>query len=235
MWCPTIDREMPDERCAGYRESGLYSCCVNCRLGDPDGSEDAGDNRESVNIQEERMTKEEKICTKCKKPKPIERFVRKHKGSEERRQPCLDCIAEYQRNRKAKLKAGKVRSKASSVRSDDAPEATPNASPLTPHHQEKPEPAPRQETPAPVVPQDEDQILENQLTLDFSCYPEVLQEIKRIAHHEERPPEVQARYMLKRVLQDGWGDEVGARYEPMFLSGQAGGKPVSDVAGGVNA
>lgn len=132
-----------------------------------------------------------------------------------------------------------------------------HASRLTPHptpQEEQMEPDPARETAAPICPQNEDGILQadhgqdaratnsNQLTLDFSCYPEVLQEIKRIAHHEERPPEVQARYMLKRLLQDGWGDEVGAacelrpplaRYEPMFLHEH--GKPVSDVAGGVNA
>jgi hypothetical protein len=63
--------------------------------------------------------------------------------------------------------------------------------------------------------------------LDFSCYPEVLKEIKRIAHHEERPAEVQARFMLKRLLQDGWSDDTRAaggrcpvplpHYDPMFI------------------
>lgn len=40
----------------------------------------------------------------------------------------------------------------------------------------------------------------NLLTLDFSRYPEVLEEIKRRAEDEERPPEVQARYLLRKHL-----------------------------------
>jgi len=41
---------------------------------------------------------------------------------------------------------------------------------------------------------------EHILILDFSCYPEVLEEIKVLALDLERPPEVQARYMLRKIL-----------------------------------
>jgi len=143
---------------------------------------------------------EEKQCKWCKKVKPLDDFSRKTSYSERRRNVCKECVKAYQRDWKArkidrqrmeaeeKSEPRKIEQKTAEVR---------NA---------RMEPAPRQETPAPVMPQNEDQILENQLLLDFSCYPEVLEEIKRIAHHEERPLEVQARYMLKRVLQDGWGE-----------------------------
>lgn len=141
-------------------------------------------------IHEEMMAEEEKICSKCKEFKPVSRFVRESKGSEKRRQPCMDCIAAYHRDWMARRK------KTEQVRHKE---------PRT-RNEERMEPAPSQETPAPAMPQDDDRILENQLLLDFSCYPEVLEEIKRIAHDEERPLEVQARYMLKRVLRDGWGE-----------------------------
>lgn len=109
-----------------------------------------------------------------------------------------------------------------------------HSSPLTPHTspiKKQAEPTPAKETTAPACLQNEDQILKNQLLLDFSCYPEVLNEIKRIAHHEERPAEVQARFMLKRLLQGdqlqgapdkdrvGFGNRLGlpSEYQPMFI------------------
>ena len=162
-----------------------------------------------------------KECTKCKKPKPIERFSRLKKGDEKRRNVCMDCVAAYQRDRKARIWAEKERMKSEQLKSEpqnieqetaepqkDKAAAVPVAAP-----EKQVEPSPARESTAPTCLQAEDGILQadhgqeahatnsNQLLLDFSCYPEVLNEIKRIAHHEERPPEVQARFMLKRLLQ----------------------------------
>ena len=115
-------------------------------------------------------TNETKKCTKCGEPKPLELFARVYKGSEKRKPICNHCAAAYQRARKARIKAAVA--------------------------EEQAEPAPAKEITASACRQDEGWIPANQLLLDFSCYPEVLKEIKRIAHHEERTPEVQARFML---------------------------------------
>ena len=166
-------------------------------------------------IQEGAM-EETKMCSRCKKPKPIGRFTRKSKDSEERRPHCMDCEIDYQRRHRMEKALAKKAAKGESGEKKSEPQN------IEPRKEEKQaEPNPARETAAPTCPQNgfnpldlEERvvakILKNQLLLDFSCYPEVLKEIKRIAHHEERPAEVQARFMLKRLLQDGWGDEVGA-------------------------
>ena len=252
MQCPTIDREMPVERCVGYRESGLYPCCLNCTVSK------AGINQSSENttIREGSMG-ETKECSKCKKPKPIERFSRLKKGEEKRKPNCMDCEAEYQRDRKAKKRALEeehqrelhniklIEDHVTHSESNEGKQAEPApAQNETGNWKLETGGQPGFETRQEAHGQDAHAtISSNQLTLDFSCYPEVLKEIKRIAHHEERPAEVQARFMLKRLLQDGWSDEVGAagggcpvplpHYEPMFIGvdramgSSAGGTPAS--------
>ena len=200
---------------------------------------------------------ETKECSKCKKPKPIERFSRLKKGEEKRKPNCMDCEAEYQRDRKAKKRALEeehqrelhniklIEDHVTHSESNEGKQAEPApAQNETGNWKLETGGQPGFETRQEAHGQDAHAtISSNQLTLDFSCYPEVLKEIKRIAHHEERPAEVQARFMLKRLLQDGWSDEVGAagggcpvplpHYEPMFIGvdramgSSAGGTPAS--------
>lgn len=197
------------------------------------------------------MEGKQKQCSRCKQMKPLEEFLQDKKARDGHRNICLECNRAYQNDwaggkRKDSARSQPLKGDPQNIEQETAepqrgqPTPAPDmanghASRLTPHPKKSrwSRLRPKRSRLQPA-PQNEDQIIENQILLDFSCYPEVLKEIKRIAHHEERPPEVQARFMLRRLLQDGWGDEVGARYEPMFLFGQAGGKPGSDVAGGAN-
>ena len=247
MQCPTIDREMPVERCLEYQqprisedswnkgELTVYPCCTGCRTGE---LLRLGKQDEAIKSaeKEEKGMEIKKQCRRCKKMKPLEEFCRDKKAKDGHRNVCLECNRAYQNDwaggkGKKAAKSEPLKSEPQNIKQETAEPQKVKAAPVPVAAPEKQvEPDPRQETPAPVVPQDEDQVLENQLLLDFSCYPEVLNEIKRIAHHEERPPEVQARFMLKRLLQDGLGDEVRAAggsgcpvplplygYEPMFL------------------
>jgi len=262
--CPTIDREMPVKRCLEYQqprigeecwnkgELTVYPCCTGCgtgellRLGKVDEAIKSAEKEEMVKEKtadetagKETQRPREKQCKGCKKIKPLEKFAKDKKAKDGHRGLCLECNRIYQqdwRDKKVKalVEAERVRQEARLIEE--------YADTARQRMEEQAEPSPGRETAAPACPQNEDLVLENQLLLDFSCYPEVLKEIKRIAHHEERPPEVQARFMLKRVLQDGWGDEVGAacelrppltHYERIFHH-TAPGKHGSDVAGGAN-
>lgn len=148
-----------------------------------------------------------KICIRCKKPRPLDRFARKRKGEDALRPHCYECEKKYQHKYNEKRRAAMAAFEAEQSGKDGM----------------QAEPAPAKEITAPACLQNEDEILANQLLLDFSCYPEVLKEIKRLADHLERPPEVQARFMLKRVMLDLVDrhpkdiEPMIPGYEPMFL------------------
>lgn len=223
--CPTIDREVPVTRCLEYQqprigkdswnkgELTVYPCCTGCRTGE---LLRLGKRDEAIKLAEkEEMVKEktadetagketqrprEKQCKGCKKFKPLEEFTKDKKAKDGRRGLCLECNRIYQQDWrdnkvKALVKAERVRQEARPIEE--------HAETARQRMEEQVEPSPGRESTAPACPQNEDLVLENQLLLDFGCYPEVLQEIKRLAHNEERPAEVQARFMLKRLLQAG--------------------------------
>lgn len=148
-----------------------------------------------------------KQCIKCGKTKPLDRFTKEKRAKDGHRNLCLECNKVYQRAWRAKKDAKLVAAAAQGARKrHQDPLAEPAAEGLT-------APVPRQETPA----------ASHVLTLDFSVYPEVLEEIKHLAAWEERPPEVQARLMLRRLLRPGTDERRralnnGERYQPMFLA-----------------
>lgn len=189
---------------------------------------------EAGNVQVADETKRK--CKKCNKLQPIGRFSREKKGEEKRKHVCNDCAAAYQRDRKEKIRAAAAEEQRMR---HDVKLIEDHAEAARQSMEKQAEPTPAKETTAPACLTDRlgspshDELPDDEhvLSMDFSCYPEVLKEIKRIAHHEERPPEVQARFMLKRLLQGeqlqdlpdrdrlGFQNRVGlpSGYQPMFI------------------
>jgi hypothetical protein len=148
-----------------------------------------------------------KMCTKCGEMKDLSEFARRLKGTEIRVAKCGKCHSKYQKERRVKL----------AVEEGKQEEPTPTKETTAPAciqeaiEDSRARPAPTvggQECPPSVEPKE--RVLEiynprlpsvHVLILDFSCYPEVLEEIKSMAEELERPPEVQARYMVRKVIE----------------------------------
>jgi|GEM_PF-2364195 hypothetical protein len=206
------------------------------------------------------MEGKKKQCSRCKKMKPLEEFLQDKKARDGHRKICLECNRAYQNDwasgkRKDAARSQPLKSDPQNIEQETAepqrgqPTPAPDmanghASRLTPHpspQEEQMEPDPARETAAPICPQNEDLVLENQLLLDFSCYPEVLKEINRLAHHAERPVEVQARFMLKTMLVGGWNEEMWAsggrcpvplpHYDYMFINARTVFPHAGDISG----
>jgi len=228
--CQVIDRELPFERCVENYRAAAYRCCTGCPVGRQNSLliQPTTKNEEEVLMRKREVRDGKLKCSKCEEWKPPERFTTKTKDSEERRERCKDCVNEYNRNRNRRLSTTRM--------ATEAPDGQPLPL-VVPGAACGMEPVPRQETPAPVVPQempipshecrkggvlidprgisyfevpDEDAVLERQLLLDFSDYPQILEKIKHIAHYEERTPENQIRWLLRK-----WFGDLGPkpRYE----------------------
>ena len=250
--CPTIDREMPVKRCLEYQrprigedswnkgELTVYPCCTGCRTGELLRLGKKDEAIQSAEKEEKQMEIKKKQCSRCRKVKPLEEFCRDKKAVDGHRSICLECNRAYQNNWAADKREKEEKAHPERLESSERTPQTGSGSepPLAPA----------------AIPQDEQTVTEDarlesstvrnapshQLLLDFSCYPEVLKEIKRLAHHAERPVEVQARFMLKVMLMDGWSEDMRAaggrcpvplpNYESMLLYGVPG-SPGTDAVG----
>jgi hypothetical protein len=224
---PVVSTEPPPRWTRGVALTQALSLRERGIEDEPENQEEETMMEHESNVAEEGLPpvqpqQETKVCIRCKQEKPLNRFIRKMKESEDRRPHCADCEREYQRkySRRKREKLAALEKTLHEVRliEEHAKAGARCVSP--PQNGMQAEPAPAKEISAPTCLQDEDDILENQLLLDFSCYPEVLKEIKRLAHHLERPPEVQARYMLKHLMLDLGGRRPGD-IEPMILAYEA--------------
>lgn len=168
---------------------------------------------EAVNEQEQVVKSTSKKCCRCGKSKPLAEFGARQKSKDGHHSHCLECNRKHQlvSARRAKERRDAERAELERIRTLVAEGGS--ELPLAP---------------APVVIQEAvaaETKNPNQLTLDFSRYPEVLEEIKHLAEWEERPVEVQARLMLRRLLRPGTTERMrairkGDRYQPMFFDAQ---------------
>lgn len=185
---------------------------------------------EALGVRGEESTEAEarKTCIKCGETKPLEQFCKEKKARDGHRGICLECNKLYQQEWRDKKQAKAIEAAIGEKAKVGANSRSPLPAQPAPA---KPDIVPgegvgsngRSTLPAPVPRQEMPGDISLTLTLDFSIYPEVLEEIKHLAVWEERPPEVQARLMLRRLLRPGTDERRlaksnGERYQPMFLA-----------------
>lgn len=158
----------------------------------------------------------EKQCRECGATKPLDRFAKDSKGKGGHRSLCLECNRIYQKKWRDKKEARLIE--------EAAAKASKKRDPV--------QPAQTEGVTAPGPSRETTDTATHILTIDFSVYPEVLDEIKHLAAWEERPPEVQARLMLRRLLRPGTDERRraqsnGERYQPMFIAATPDASPLT--------
>lgn len=182
----SVKRASKEKRTAEYPTRNVQPQKVGGAMptsGEKQQGPDSTSTKEEVMQEEKEVTKK---CCRCGKVKALDRFGANKKSKDGHHAHCLECnrakqnlYAKQDRERKHAERAELERLRKLVAEGGSERQLAP-AQPII------------QEAVATGNP--------NLLTLDFSRYPEVLEEIKRRAEDEERPPEVQARYLLRKHL-----------------------------------
>ncbi len=179
------------------RFQGAYLECVRCPQGE---LVEAGEYVEEVVMAEEEKAAcqavEEKVCTRCEKPKPLEEFRLKAKDSRERISICTECKRELDREYKRRKREEAGMGKRQRRRMEAAGSEAATSAAAGPENGE----GSGVEAGNPL-----------HLTISFEKYPEVLESIKRIAEEMDRTPEAQVRWWLRHSMD-------GVRENPLRYS-----------------